>query len=108
LYICCRLLQNDKHFHFRKQVCEIVFARFYQQSSSLNAAIEVLLMMGAMGNFDVLPDSIACLILSKLENAQMVAQCGMVSKRWKMLTQLVDTLTFESFKLFEKKVRSII
>lgn len=99
-----RLLQNDKHFHFRKQVCEVVFARFYQQSSSLNAAIEVLLMMGAMGNFDVLPDSIACLILSKLENAQMVAQCGMVSKRWKMLTQLVDTLTFESFKLFEKKV----
>lgn len=74
----------------------------------LNAATKVLVMMGAMGNFDVLPDSIACLILSKLENAQMVAQCAIVSKRWKMLTQLVDTLTFESFKLFEKKVSSII
>jgi hypothetical protein len=61
-------------------------------------------MMGAMGNFDVLPDSVACLILSKLKNAQMVAQCAMVCHRWKMLSQLVDTLAFESFKLFEKKV----
>lgn len=61
--------------------------------------------MGAMGNFDVLPDSIAILILSKLENAQMVAQCAVVCHRWKMLTRLVDTLTFESFKLLEKKVR---
>ncbi len=61
-------------------------------------------MMGAMGNFDVLPDSVACLILSKLKSAQMVAQCAMVCRRWKMLSQLVDTLAFESFKLFEKKV----
>lgn len=60
--------------------------------------------MGAMGNFDVLPDSIAILIFSKLENAQMVAQCAMVCRRWKVLTGLVDTLTFESFKLLEKKV----
>jgi hypothetical protein len=60
--------------------------------------------MGAMGNFDVLPDSIAILILSKLENAQMVAQCAVVCHRWKMLTRLVDTLTFESFKLLEKKL----
>ena len=57
-----------------------------------------------MGNFDVLPDSIAILIFSKLENAQMVAQCAMVCRRWKALTALVDTLTFESFKLLEKKV----
>lgn len=34
----------------------------------------------------------------------MVAQCAMVCHRWKMLSQLVDTLAFESFKLFEKKV----
>jgi len=61
-------------------------------------------IMGAMANFDVLPDSIAILILSKLENAQMVAQCAVVCHRWKMLTRLVDTLTFESFKLLEKKV----
>ncbi|KAG0595746.1 hypothetical protein M758_UG193500 [Ceratodon purpureus] len=60
--------------------------------------------MGAMGNFDVLPDSIAILILSKLENAQMVALCAMVCSRWKVLTGLVDTLTFESFKLLEKKL----
>lgn len=60
-------------------------------------------MMGGMGNFDVLPDSIVCLILSKLKNAQMVAQSAMVCHRWKMLSQLVDTLTFESF--IEKKVR---
>lgn len=60
--------------------------------------------MGAMGNFDVLPDSIAILIFSKLENAQMVAQCAMVCRRWKVLTGLVDTLTFESFKLLEKKL----
>jgi hypothetical protein len=63
--------------------------------------------MGAMGNFDVLPDSIAILIFSKLENAQMVAQCAMVCRRWKVLTGLVDTLTFESFKLLEKKVSSL-
>ncbi|XP_024377143.1 uncharacterized protein [Physcomitrium patens] len=61
-------------------------------------------MMGAMGSFDVLPDSIACLILSKLESAQMVAQCAMVCHRWKTLARLVDTLTFESFKLLEKKL----
>lgn len=60
--------------------------------------------MGAMASFDVLPDSIACLILSKLENAQMVAQCAIVCHRWKMLARLVDTLTFESFKLLEKKL----
>lgn len=60
--------------------------------------------MGAMGSFDVLPDSIACLILSKLESAQMVAQCAMVCHRWKTLARLVDTLTFESFKLLEKKL----
>ncbi|KAG0573450.1 hypothetical protein KC19_VG179600 [Ceratodon purpureus] len=60
--------------------------------------------MGAMGNFDVLPDSIAILIFSKLENAQMVAQCAMACRRWKVLTGLVDTLTFESFNLLEKKL----
>lgn len=61
-----------------------------------------------MGNFDVLPDSIAILVLSKLENAQMVAQCAVVCHRWNMLTKLVDTLNFESFKLLEKKVRLIM
>ncbi|KAJ7300238.1 hypothetical protein O6H91_06G023400 [Diphasiastrum complanatum] len=60
--------------------------------------------MGVVCYFDLLPDSIACLILSKLKNAQAVAQCATVCRRWRILAQSVDTLTFESFKLFEKRV----
>lgn len=57
-------------------------------------------------NFDGLPDGVVCLIFSKLNLAQTVAQCSTVSRRWKDLCQTVDTLTFESFQLFENRAES--
>eukprot|EP00249_Psilotum_nudum_P012123 c23591_g1_i1 orf=298-1599(+) len=60
--------------------------------------------MRAMACFDVLPDAVVCLIFSKLEDAQTVALCSTVCRRWGVLCRNVDTLTFESFKLFEKRV----
>ncbi|EFJ33082.1 hypothetical protein SELMODRAFT_450513 [Selaginella moellendorffii] len=54
--------------------------------------------------FDALPDSVACAILSKLRDAQTVAQCAAVCRRWRALCAAVDALSFESFQLFEKRV----
>lgn len=59
-----------------------------------------------MANFDSLPDGVICLIFSKLSLAQTVAQCSTVCRRWKALCQTVDTLTFESFQLFENRAES--
>ncbi|KAH7276929.1 hypothetical protein KP509_39G027000 [Ceratopteris richardii] len=54
-----------------------------------------------MANFDSLPDGILCFIFSKLDLAQAVARCSMVCQRWRSICASVDTLTFESFQLFE-------
>ena len=59
-----------------------------------------------MADFDSLPDGVICLIFSMLGLAQTVAQCAMVCRRWKNLSQIVDTLTFESFQLFENRAES--
>eukprot|EP00897_Mesotaenium_endlicherianum_P008752 jgi/Mesen1/7905/ME000420S07055 len=53
--------------------------------------------------FDSLPDPVACLVLSKLRDARGIAKCASVCRRWSMLTEFVDTLTFVSFNLFEKR-----
>eukprot|EP00250_Pteridium_aquilinum_P019102 c24295_g2_i1 orf=1050-2096(-) len=56
-----------------------------------------------MTNFDSLPDGVLCLIFSKLSLAQVVAQCSTVCQRWRALCRSIDTLTFESFQLFENR-----
>lgn len=56
-----------------------------------------------MANFDSLPDGLLCFIFSKLSLAQAVARCSTVCHRWHSVSATVDTLTFESFQLFENR-----
>lgn len=59
-----------------------------------------------MSGFDGLPDGVVCLVFSKLHLAQSVALCSTVCRRWNALCYTVDTLTFESFQLFENRAET--
>eukprot|EP00271_Cylindrocystis_brebissonii_P003973 TRINITY_DN15273_c0_g2_i1.p1 TRINITY_DN15273_c0_g2~~TRINITY_DN15273_c0_g2_i1.p1 ORF type:complete len:436 (+),score=65.80 TRINITY_DN15273_c0_g2_i1:927-2234(+) len=54
--------------------------------------------------FDSLPDPVACCILSRLDDAQKLAQCATVCRRWRQLAEWVDALTVVPFEFCDKRM----